>query len=304
MNIYDLSRSFWDFTFENAEKIKPNHVAMYFFAIEHCNRLGWKKTFGFPTSMVMDAIGIKSYNTYSKTLQDLVDFGFIKMIEKSKNQYSSNIIALSKNNKAQYKALDKAIIAHSFCSIKKEQSTIQSNSESTVQSIDSINKPIYQSTNIPIYNVEELSENQKISEFKSFLKTEKQIQMDRLKMAHKLSDADLDEKINEFVEKKVSWGEDGKWKDRNDMAKNFEFWLSKNPKIEKQSYLNWDKKHFFEEISQVAPTLSKQIKQEFFDHYAQPTPNGTMLLQTFPAWDTKTRIRKWIESKKSKNYAN
>ena len=147
-------------------------------------------------------------------------------------------------------------------------------------------------------------EGAKISDFKSFLKTEKQIQMDRLKMAHKLSDADLDEKINEFVEKKVSWGEDEKWKDRNDMAKNFEFWLSKNPKIEKQSYLNWDKKHFFEEISQVAPTLSKQIKQEFFDHYAQPTPNGTMLLQTFPAWDTKTRIRKWIESKKSKNYAN
>lgn len=147
-------------------------------------------------------------------------------------------------------------------------------------------------------------EGAKISEFKSFLKTEKQIQMDRLKMAHKLSDADLDEKINEFVEKKVSWGEDGKWKDSNDMAKNFEFWLGKNPRIEKQSYMTWDKKHFFEEISQVAPTIAKQTKQEFFNHYAQPTPDGKMLLQTYPAWDTKTRIQKWINSKKNKNYAS
>lgn len=144
----------------------------------------------------------------------------------------------------------------------------------------------------------------KISEFKSFLKTEKQIQMDRLKMAHKLSDSDLDEKINEFVEKKVSWGEDGKWKDSNDMAKNFEFWLGKNPRIEKQSYMSWDKKYFFEQISIVAPTISKQTKQEFFEHYSQPTPSGQMLLQTFQAWDTKTRIRKWLDSKKNKNYAN
>ena len=67
---------------------------MYFFAIEHCNRLGWKAKFGFPTTMVMDAISIKSYNTFIKTLNDLVDYGFIKMVEKSKNQYSSNIIAL------------------------------------------------------------------------------------------------------------------------------------------------------------------------------------------------------------------
>ena len=112
---------------------------MYFFAIEHCNRLGWKAKFGFPTTMVMDAISIKSYNTFIKTLNDLIDYGFIKMVEKSKNQYSSNIIALSKICKANDKALDKAIIKHST-----------KQSESTVQSIDSIDIPIYNNTNLPI----------------------------------------------------------------------------------------------------------------------------------------------------------
>jgi len=129
MNSYELSRNFFDWSFENPHKVTPNHIALYFFCIEHCNRLGWKQNFGLPTTMAKEAIGIRSYNTYIKTLNDLVDFGFIIMIEKSKNQYSSNIIALSNFNKAHDKALDKAMIKHM---IKQD--------ESTLQSIDSINK--------------------------------------------------------------------------------------------------------------------------------------------------------------------
>lgn len=180
MNVYELSRNFWDFSFENPEKIKPNHAAMYFFVIEHCNRLGWKEKFGLPTVMVKDAIGIKSYNTYIKTLNELVEFGFITMIEKSKNQYSANIIALSKNYNAPNKALDKAIIKHVT---KQSESTVQS----TGESIDSINKPIYNNTNLPIqkstiddnddvddnYNEEEIEEQESDIVFidgKEFLK--------------------------------------------------------------------------------------------------------------------------------------
>jgi len=129
LNSYNLSRDWFNFSFENPDKINTNHSALYFFAIEHCNRLGWKKKFGLPTTMAKEAIGVKSYNTYIKTLNDLIDFGFLKMIEKSKNQYSSNIIALLKNDKAHNKALDKAMIKHST-----------KQSESTVQSIDSIIK--------------------------------------------------------------------------------------------------------------------------------------------------------------------
>lgn len=129
MNGYDLSRKWFDFCFENPEKITPNHTALYFFCIEHCNRLGWKCKFGLPTTMAKEAIGIRSYNTYIKTLTDLISFGFIIMVEKSKNQYSSNIIALSNFNKALDKALDKALIKHTT-----------KQSESTCESIDSIYK--------------------------------------------------------------------------------------------------------------------------------------------------------------------
>ena len=112
LNGYELSRDWFDYCYLNPEKIKPIHTAIYFMAIEHCNRLGWKYKFGFPTTMVMEAIGVKSYNTYIKALNDIVGWGFIEMIERSKNQYSANIVALSKYEKALYKALDKAFIKH------------------------------------------------------------------------------------------------------------------------------------------------------------------------------------------------
>jgi hypothetical protein len=123
MNGYELSRAFWDYAFEHPEKIRPIHSAIFFFAIEHCNRLGWKVKFGFPTTMAMDAIGVKSYNTYTRALSELVDYGFIEMIQQSKNQYSANIIALSKNDEALDKALDKALIKHGT---KQSESNYQS----------------------------------------------------------------------------------------------------------------------------------------------------------------------------------
>ncbi len=141
MNTYDLSRAWFNFCFDHPEKINPNHTAIYFFAIEHCNRLGWKKKFGFPSQMTMDAIGIKKHQTYIKYFNDLVDWKFFKLIQKSKNQYSSNIISLVHAIPKNGKALDKAIIKHGA---KQTETIGQSNS--------SINKQVNQETNKQVNN--------------------------------------------------------------------------------------------------------------------------------------------------------
>jgi hypothetical protein len=132
LNSYDLFRAFFDWSFENPDLINPNHIAIYSFIIEHCNRLGWKDKFGLPTGMTMEAVGIKNYRTFAKSFFDLVDWGFIKVIQKSKNQYSANVIAIVKNTKANTKALTKASIKH----VPKH-----------VQSIVDVNKPIEHLTN-------------------------------------------------------------------------------------------------------------------------------------------------------------
>ena len=129
MNGYDLSKKWFDFCFVNPEKVKPIHTALYFFAVEHCNRLGWKEKFGLPTEMAKEALGIKSWHTYIGAFNDIVDWGFFVIVERSKNQYSSNIIALSNFDEAIDKARIKATSKHAS---KQLQSTHQSN--------DSINK--------------------------------------------------------------------------------------------------------------------------------------------------------------------
>lgn len=109
---YELSRDWFDWCFENPDLISPNDTALYFFAIEHWNRLGQKEKFGLPTQMCMDAIGISNWRTFSKAFNNLVDWGFLKLITKSKNQYSATVIAIVKNTKANTKALTKATQKH------------------------------------------------------------------------------------------------------------------------------------------------------------------------------------------------
>ena len=144
LNGYDLSRKWFDFCFENPEKVKPIHTALYFFAIEHCNRLGWKEKFGLPTEMTKDAIGVKSWHTYIKAFNDIVDWGFFKLYERSKNQYSSNIIALINFDEALDKALDKALTKHAS---KQVQSTYQSTHQSNDSIIKQYNNETIEQTN-------------------------------------------------------------------------------------------------------------------------------------------------------------
>ena len=140
MNTYELSRAWFDFSFANPELISPNHTAIYFFAIEHCNRMGGKDKFGLPTSMAMDALGIKKHQTYIRYFNELVEWGFIKLIQKSQNQYSANIISLQVALPKNGKALDKAIIKHAA---KQTESMRQSNGQSNSPIIKPINnKPI------------------------------------------------------------------------------------------------------------------------------------------------------------------
>lgn len=188
-NGYKLSRSWFNFCMENPEKIKPNHTALYFWAIETFNRFDWKKKVGLPTTHAMEVLGIKSYNTYISTLNDLVEFGFIIMVEKSKNQYSSNIIALSNFNKAHNKAIVKAI---------------QKQSESTCESICSITKPI----NHKIYKLLNKEEGKNKNFFPpSLLEIKKEIEIKIFKTVNAESFFNFYESKNWYVgkNKMKSW---------------------------------------------------------------------------------------------------
>lgn len=109
---FKLMRNFFSWSYENPEIVNTNVTAIYMFILDHHSRLGFKEKFGLPTVMTMEAVGIKNYKTYKYAMDILVEYGFIQVIEQSKNQYSSNVIAVVKNTKAHTNALGKATTKH------------------------------------------------------------------------------------------------------------------------------------------------------------------------------------------------
>lgn len=114
MNGYNLTRKWFDFTFENHEA-KVQHTAIYLWCVELNNRLGWKDNFRLPTSSTMEGLSIGNKNTFLSALKDLESWGFIKIISESKNQNQARIISLcrSESEPAQSTALDMALIQQS-----------------------------------------------------------------------------------------------------------------------------------------------------------------------------------------------
>jgi hypothetical protein len=104
MDGYSLSEAWFDFASKNAEKVECKHTALFLYIVEVFNKRKWPDVVGLPSDFTMGILNIGSYKTYKKIFDDLVGFGFIKVIEQSKNQFTSTKIALAKNTKADTKA--------------------------------------------------------------------------------------------------------------------------------------------------------------------------------------------------------
>jgi hypothetical protein len=114
MNGYNLSRWWFNYSFENKEA-KCQHTAIFLWCIELNNRMGWKSEFGLPTNSTMEGLSIGNKATYLNALKDLHDWGFIEIIKESKNQYQACIIRIC-SDKCHYEnatPLDSALIQHS-----------------------------------------------------------------------------------------------------------------------------------------------------------------------------------------------
>jgi hypothetical protein len=108
-NGYVLTSKWFNFAAENSEKVECKHTATYLYIVEQFNKRNWVEVIGLPTDFTMTVLNIGSYKTYKKVIEDLIEFGFIKLVEKAKNQNTSNKIGLVKNTKADAKAIPKHI---------------------------------------------------------------------------------------------------------------------------------------------------------------------------------------------------
>jgi len=118
INIFKISKAWFDLSFEDY-RISPTHTALLFYMIDLNNRLSWVDTFGLPALETGQALNI-SYNTFRKVLKELIEFGHVKMIKKSTNQHTANIISLTslyqnllKQDKSKHKATLKQALKQS-----------------------------------------------------------------------------------------------------------------------------------------------------------------------------------------------
>lgn len=98
---YNYSRVWFDFALYNPGTVTGNHTALYLWLVELNNRLKWLDSFGLTYREGMDGMSCKSRTTYNKCFKNLIEWGFIKIVKKSRNQYEANIIAISKNVQAK-----------------------------------------------------------------------------------------------------------------------------------------------------------------------------------------------------------
>jgi len=108
-NIFKYFNPFWDWIDKNESKVDTTSIAIFCFMLHVTNKLNWRESFTISSTEVMNAIGIKSYKTYKKGFDFLVENNLIEVIEYAKNQYSCNRIALVKNTKALTKAFPKHV---------------------------------------------------------------------------------------------------------------------------------------------------------------------------------------------------
>jgi len=109
MNGYQLTDAWFEFRFQHPEKVSHAHTELYFYLVYHWNKLSQKEKFGLPSAVTMEATGIRNYKTYSKCLNDLAEFGFIRIVQKAINQHQAVVVAWGKNTKADTEALPEAL---------------------------------------------------------------------------------------------------------------------------------------------------------------------------------------------------
>lgn len=252
--VYGYLRQWFNFAFEHQGEVTGNHTAVYCWFIEQNNRLGWAKEFGAPRDQTMAAAGISSYNTYKNCFNDLVSWGFVRVVKKSKNQYVAHIIALSKFDKALYKALDKALIEH--CT---------EHCHSTVHGTVALTIPLNNYTTIPLNNIV-------VVEYacaKDFFLSSRNFRV--LKDLNHLDDFQMENFFKRYYDEKIDIGELNN-KTESDMVKHFSMWLPKIILSEKNNK-NGNKLEK-PRLEVIGNTITTELQQKYGDEWRKHIPAG------------------------------
>ena len=167
MNGYDLSHKFYEWAFENRRVFKPAVPALYFYLVEVCNKLGWKKEFSISSKECMEGMGVSAYNTYKEAFDILCDNGLITIVKKSCNHHQANIISLSNFNRVDDEVANKV-----NDKVTTEYSESSSNSNCDIHKTNKTVKPLKTNKTVKQGRISKQEDKKEYAEFVSMIEDE------------------------------------------------------------------------------------------------------------------------------------
>jgi hypothetical protein len=64
-----------------------------------------------------------------------------------------------------------------------------------------------------------------------------------------------------------------------------------------KTFKDWSKDDLVENLKEFKETYDKDVLNEFYKHWVEPSPSGKMRLQLEKTWDTNLRLQKWMRTK-------
>lgn len=92
---YILTKIWFHYAMNNERKVKPIHGILFLWCVEKNNRLDWREEYQLPTDEACSACGVVDRETFLKALKDLTDWGFINILQESKNRFTARYISLN-----------------------------------------------------------------------------------------------------------------------------------------------------------------------------------------------------------------
>jgi hypothetical protein len=64
-----------------------------------------------------------------------------------------------------------------------------------------------------------------------------------------------------------------------------------------KTFKDWSKDDLIENLKEFKEAYDKDVLNEFYKHWVEPSPSGKMRLQLEKTWDTNLRLQKWMRTK-------
>jgi uncharacterized phage protein (TIGR02220 family) len=93
MNGFEQIKSFYQWVFNNPDKIRPTHISLYLFLWNQANRANWAYWFKCPYDLAMQGACIGNNKTYYKCLDELKEWKLIEY-QKGINNFRAPLIHL------------------------------------------------------------------------------------------------------------------------------------------------------------------------------------------------------------------